>query len=136
MRFENKNVNLCFASSYKNSTTYITGTVVCREGLFLGPKFWFCCNIFLWTCCMSVIFSQRRKAMLEATFRYLEHLHTTSEKFSRATLKKVFRWKSIFSKIFIRIFWELDTLKNSIFSLLVQYLLIYASYVLYCFADA
>ena len=96
--------------------------------LFFLTKFCFFLQIFLWARRMVVIFSRTRRAMFGETFRYLEHLHTTSEKFSRATWKKVFRWKSTFSKICIRIFWELDTLKNSIFSVLVAYLLIYASY--------
>ena len=37
-------------------------------------------------------------------------------KCSTVTSKKVFGWKMTFSSIFIRIFWELDTLKNSLFS--------------------
>ena len=37
---------------------------------------------------MVVIFSRPRRAMLGEAFRYLEHLHTTSENGSRATLKK------------------------------------------------
>ena len=52
-------------------------------------------SIFLWTRRMVVFFSRTRRAMLGETYRYL-HLHTTSENFSIATFKKIFRWKSTF----------------------------------------
>ena len=77
---------------------------------------------------MVVIFSRTRRAMFGEAFRYLELLHTTSENFSRVTFIKVFHWKNTLSYTFVRIFWELDTLKNSFFSVLFAYFLIYASY--------
>ena len=85
-------------------------TVVCMIEFFFDSKFWFFLNIFLSTSRMVVIFLRLRKAMLGGPCRYLEDLHTTAEKFSSVTLKKVFGQKVTFSNIFIRIFWELDTL--------------------------
>ena len=81
-------------------------------------------------------FLRTRKARLGEAFRYLELIHIATENFSRVTFIKVFIWKNTLSYIFVRIFWELNIFKNSIFSLLVAYLLIYASYDHPFFTDA
>ena len=93
-------------------------------------------STFNWISLNLRVVSRTRRAMYVEDFRWLQRLHTTPEKFSRVTLKNFFSWKNTFSYNFVRIFWELNTLKNSFLSLLVAYLLIYASYDRHCFADA
>ena len=69
--------------------------------------FGFFLNIFWSTFRMIVIFLRLRRAMLVEAFRYLEHLHTVPENFSRATLQKkiiFFEVESFFSSRSRKIF--------------------------------
>ena len=66
--------------------------------VFFGTKFWFFLKNFYKRVVWSYFFSRTRRAMLGEAFRYLEHLHATSENFSRATLKKLSAENGLFRR--------------------------------------